>query len=310
MVFALFSAIGILFIPDTPRWYYATGRHGQGDRVLTQLYELPLEHENVQTIKAQILASLRLEEEEENRFNFLDLFWDRSNLRVGQRIRMAFLLQAFQNMMGVNLMVYYATIILGNVGLSAFNIGIVAAVMQTFFALGTYPLPRTIERFGRRGILMWTAFTCGVCLVVFVIMIGIPNPTKATQWVAVASLFVCLFSFGYGWCGVPWIYAAETAPLKYRHIGGAACAMGEWSLAFVTVFGGGIALQNVGWKIWLWTILASFLVIPLVWFYCPETTGKSLEEIDLLYAKDVSQMVLEVLEHPPSKATGEEFEAA
>jgi hypothetical protein len=41
-----------------------------------------------------------------------------------------------------------------------------------------------------------------------------------------------------------------------------------------------------------------------------QTTGKSLEEIDLLYAKDVSQMVLEVLEHPPSKATGEEFEAA
>jgi MFS family permease len=113
--------------------------------------------------------------------------------------------------LGVNLMVYYATIILGNVGLSAFNIGIVAAVMQTFFALGTYPLPRTIERFGRRGILMWTAFTCGVCLVVFVIMIGIPNPTKATQWVAVASLFVCLFSFGYGWCGVPWIYAAEVS---------------------------------------------------------------------------------------------------
>jgi hypothetical protein len=68
--------------------------------VLTQLYELPLEHENVQRIKAEILTSVQLEEEEENKFNFLDLFWDRSNLRVGQRIRMAFLLQAFQNMMG------------------------------------------------------------------------------------------------------------------------------------------------------------------------------------------------------------------
>jgi MFS family permease len=119
--------------------------------------------------------------------------------------------------LGVNLMVYYATIILANVGLSAFDIGIVAAVMQTFFALGTYPLPRTIERFGRRGILMWTALICGVCLIVFVIMIGIPNQTKATEWVAVASLFVCLFSFGYGWCGVPWIYAAEVStPLPQK----------------------------------------------------------------------------------------------
>jgi hypothetical protein len=87
-------------LPDTPRWYYATGREADGDNILTRLHELPLEHPNVQRMKHEIIDSIKLEEQEENRFNFFDLIWDTSDLRVGRRIRMAFLLLVFQNMMG------------------------------------------------------------------------------------------------------------------------------------------------------------------------------------------------------------------
>jgi hypothetical protein len=44
-------------------------------------------------------------------------------------------------------------------------------------------------------------------------MIGLPNPTLGTQWVAVASIIVYNFVFGYGWIGVPWLYGPEV-----RHI--------------------------------------------------------------------------------------------
>lgn len=43
----------------------------------------------------------------------------------------------------------------------------------------------------------------------------------------------------------------QIAPLKYRHVGGAAGAFGEWLFSFITVFAGGIALENIGWKIWI-----------------------------------------------------------
>jgi hypothetical protein len=168
---------------------------------------------------------------------------------------------------GINLSVYYSTVIFQQVGLSDFLAQILAAVMNTLFATGTFFLPGTIEKFGRRPILIWSAVGCTICMTVFVAMIGYPNPTLAMQWTAVAFVIIYNFIFGYGW------------------IGGAAGAFGEWLFSFITVFAGGIALQNIGWKIWLWMLLSCALAVVFVYYMCPETTGKSLEEIDLIFAK-------------------------
>ncbi|CAI7611360.1 unnamed protein product [Penicillium pancosmium] len=62
-------------------------------------------------------------------------------------------------------------------------------------------------------------------------------------------------------------------------------AFGEWLFAFVTVFAGGIALERVGAKIWIWNLLCCAITVVYVYFYCPEMTGLSLEEIDMIYAK-------------------------
>lgn len=76
------------------------------------------------------------------------------------------------------------------------------------------------------------------------------------------------------------------APLQFRHIGGAASAFGEWLFCFITVFAGGIGLEKVGWKLWLWCLLSCAVAVPFIYFLCPETTGKTLEEIDLLFQKE------------------------
>lgn len=81
--------------------------------------------------------------------------------------------------------------------------------MNTLFAAGTVPLVFTIERVGRRAVLLWSAVALTVCMVVFVAMIGLPNPTPATQWTAVAAIFVYNSVFGYGWIGVCWLYGPE-----------------------------------------------------------------------------------------------------
>ncbi|KAL7904433.1 putative sugar transporter STL1 [Trichoderma velutinum] len=285
-IFAAASGLLLWLLPDTPRWYYARGRIDEGDAVLALLHDLPTDSEKVQQQKKEILASLALEAEDENKLDWKSLlFWDNTELRAGRRIRISFLILSIQQMMGINMLVYYSTRIFANIGLSPFLSQLLAAVMNTLFAVGTYFTPGTIEKFGRRPIMIWTALVCGLSMMLFVIMIGLSHQTSATQWTAVAAVIVYNFSYGYGWVGCPWLYGPEIAPLRYRHISGAAGSLGEWLFSFITVFAGGIGVDRTVWKIWVWQIIACFGVIPFVYYMCPETKGKSLEEIDGLFAK-------------------------
>lgn len=85
-------------------------------------------------------------------------------------------------------MVYYSTVIFSQVGVSPFLSQLLAAVMNTVFAMGTWVTPSTIERMGRRPIMLWSAGTCTVLMAIFIAMLGLPNKTLATQWTAVSVI--------------------------------------------------------------------------------------------------------------------------
>lgn len=81
------------------------------------------------------------------------------------------------------------------------------------------------------------------------------------------------------------MYGPEISPLKYRHVAGSLGAAGEWFSTWVMVFGGGTGINAVGPKIFIWPLICCFLAAAYVYFLCPETTGKTLEEIDQLFAR-------------------------
>ncbi|KAG8158428.1 hypothetical protein KVR01_011550 [Diaporthe batatas] len=303
-VFAIISGLFLLFLPDTPRWYYARERIEEGDIVLALLNDQPVDHPNVQEQKKDILRSIQMEAEDENKFSLICLVWDNTELRVGRRIRTGFLLLSIQQMMGINMLVYFSTRIFANIGLTSFMSQLLAAVMNTCFALGTYFTPGTIETFGRRRIMLWSAVVIFICMLIFTIMIALPNPTLATQWTAIVFIIIYNLALGYGWVGIPWLYGPEIAPLRYRHMAGAAASLGEWLFSFVTVFAGGIGAEVAGWRIWIWQIIFCVVAVLFVYFCCPETKGKTLEEIDELFAKrgayhdaGVDEKVLESSNH-------------
>lgn len=60
---------------------------------------------------------------------------------------------AIQQLMGINVLVYFSTTILKNVGLDAFHQQLLAAVMNTAFWLGTIPLYWTIEKWGKQPLM-------------------------------------------------------------------------------------------------------------------------------------------------------------
>lgn len=153
-------------------------------------------------------------------------------------------------------------------------------------------------------------------MLIYVVITTLPaNKTNtATNWAAVVIIILYEVVFAFGWLGTCWIYGPEIAPLKYRHVAGSLGAAGEWFSTWVMVFGGGTGINAVGPKIFIWPLLCCFLAAAYVYYLCPESksdpvdplfwhtrvpypfdyvltpssltaTGKTLEEIDILFAR-------------------------
>lgn len=54
-------------------------------------------------------------------------------------------------------------------------------------------------------------------------------------------------------------------------------------MTFITVFAGPIGFAKVGWYFWLWVVAGNVIAVLFVFFLCPETGGKTLEEVDFLF---------------------------
>jgi Na+/melibiose symporter-like transporter len=215
-IFAVLSGVSMVFLPDTPRWYYARDNIPEGDKTLSRIFGVyrkgVTNHGNVpeiQVVKQTIMENFHVEEESSNRLTLLSLIWDNTPLRVGRRVRISFLILAIQQSMGINMLVYYMTLIFTNVGLSDFLASLLAALSLTVQWVGSVLCVVTIERIGRRRIMMWTACIETCCMLIFVVLNTLQHKTVSTQWAAAMIMFPYMFFYGWGWVGCPWLYGPE-----------------------------------------------------------------------------------------------------
>ncbi|ETN41003.1 uncharacterized protein HMPREF1541_02935 [Cyphellophora europaea CBS 101466] len=270
---------------DTPRWYYARGRIAEGDAALSRLYDQDLDADSVQATKRSIMTAIEIETEANETirwYQFLGMgFVDHTRLRIIRRLVMCFWLPMLGEWMGISLLAYFTPVILQNIGLSSNLISVLSGVVTTTFFLGTIPLYWTVERFGRRGTMLYSAIASTILYIIFIGMVGKGGDTES--WVAIGLLFFICPIMTYGWQANKFLYSSEISPLEYRHIGGAFFASGEWLMVFITVFACPIGFQTVGWTFWFLILAGNICAVVFVYFLCPETAGRTLEQIDYLF---------------------------
>lgn len=147
----------------------------------------------------------------------------------------------------------------------------------------------SVDRFGRRFLLLTGAAVMGICeFLVAIIGVTISASNTAGQKALVA--FVCIYigGFGFSWGPVAWVVTGEIFPLHFRAKGVALAAASNWlwnfALGYATPYlvNSGPGNADLGPKvffIWGACCTAAFLFV----FLCvPETKGLSLEQVDLL----------------------------
>jgi hypothetical protein len=96
-------------------------------------------------------------------------------------------------------------------------------------------------------------------------------------------MFLYLDCFTLGILPVSWSYSAEIQPLRVRNKATAVGVFSHWMSNFVVVMVTPIGLDKIrGNYFWVWAVVcASF--VPLTYFFGVETSGRSLEQIDLMF---------------------------
>ncbi|KAF2102983.1 MFS transporter [Rhizodiscina lignyota] len=289
-VYIILTWAMIFFLPESPRYLYAMGHTADADDVMARIYSVSPDSAVVANHRQDVFTAI--EAEKEQKFGIKNLFYDDSSIRTTWRLWLCFLVQFFQQMDGNNIVSYYATyLFINSCGMSQDTASITSGGVTLVFLGGTATTIWTIERWGRRPVMFWGAVLCSLWMILFTI--GLAVNTPSSNKLAVASIFLFEFFFGASWCSAPWVYVPEIAPLQYRHIGASMGIFGQWIITFIVVKFGPMGIANIHWKFYLLFCVFNVLAAIFVWFAVKETKGLSLEEIDLLFAKDDYKHVLE-----------------
>jgi len=103
---------------------------------------------------------------------------------------------------------------------------------------------------------------------------------------SVAFFFLYYIFFGIGFQGVPWLYPTEINSLSMRTKGAALGTATNWIVNFMVVEITPIGIQSLHWKFYIiWTVF-NFSFVPLVYFFYPETSDRTLEDIDRFFREN------------------------
>ncbi|WP_103670509.1 sugar porter family MFS transporter [Pseudanabaena sp. BC1403] len=268
--------VGILGMPESPRWLINHNHMNRARKVLIQISgatNVDQEISEIQTVLQQRSG------------NWSELLQPsiRPALFIGVSLAM------LQQFTGINTIVYFTPTILQLSGFKSSSIAILATIgigMINF--LSTVLAIWLVDRVGRRPLLL-----CGILgMVVSLSILGLvfyfsQSPDVSMGWLTIASLMIYVSSFVIGLASVFWLLIAEIYPSKLRAKAMSIATVANWSASLITSISFLTLIQWFGkaGTFWLYGLIGMSTWL-LVFFLVPETKGLTLEEIEIRLGKD------------------------
>jgi sugar porter (SP) family MFS transporter len=264
---SLILLIGVAFMPESPRWLLEHKSEQAARDVMKMTF-------NESEINKEIADMKEINRISESTWNVLKSPWLRPTLIIGS------LFALFQQIIGINAIIYYApsifskaglgdaTSILGTVGIGTVNV--IITIIAIFI----------IDKIDRKKLLVIGNSGMVASLLIMAIliwMIGI----QSSAWIIILCLTLFIIFFGFTWGPVLWVMLPELFPMRARGAatGFAALILSIGSLLVAQLFP---ILTDVLPVEQVFLIFAVIGIVALIFVikYLPETRGRSLEEIE------------------------------
>jgi sugar porter (SP) family MFS transporter len=268
---AAIFALGMLYLPESPRWLAMRGNRASARTVLTRIRGTS----DVDAEMAEVEATI---EQTEKRGGISDLF--AASLRPALIAGIG--LAIFQQVTGINTVIYYAPIIIQTAGISSASGAILAtAGIGIVNVLMTIVSMRLIDRIGRKPLLLTGIGGMIVSLGILSLAFHISMQSGALAWVAVISMMAYVASFAISLGPIFWLLISEIYPLKIRSSSEGLAATFNWGSNLVVTLTFLTLVQQIGpSRTFLLYALFGLAAWIFSYQYVPETKGRTLEEIE------------------------------
>ncbi|KAF2866807.1 general substrate transporter [Massariosphaeria phaeospora] len=304
----VFFMIGLPFLPESPRWLAMVDRTDEAVHILANIHaggniEDPYviaEYEEIVTV----LTAERLAPKSWRKFVYNGMW---------RRTLAGFSVQAWQQLSGANVMTYYVVYIFYMADLKG-NVNLISSGVQyALFILFSTIMFFFVDKIGRRTLLVWGAIAMAFCHFVVGGVLGsnyeyvpgkqrsralkyyggvegdanvVMRVTGAPAHTVIAFSYLLIIIYALTLAPICWVYAAEVWSLETRAWGMGIAAIGNWLFNFAIGLFIPPAFLNIRWRLFI--VFGALCLGGAIQFYFtyPETCGKTIEEIEILFGDD------------------------
>jgi sugar porter (SP) family MFS transporter len=266
---AILMFVGMLFQHESPHWLIA---HGREDEAREVLHRVRAEGD----IEAEITEVRELSARKSS-------FREVLSPTVRHVMIIGIALAVFQQITGINTIIYYAPTLLKGAGLGS-SAALLANVVNGAVNVGmTVVAIRLLDRTGRRPLLLsgTAGMAVGMIIVALTFAIGGDDLHGGTTYIAIAGLLIYTGSFAVGLGPVFWLLISEMYPVKIRGQAMSIATMANWAANFVVTISFLTLLSAIG-NAGTFFLFGGLSIVALAYFQrqVPETKDRSLQDIE------------------------------